>query len=319
MSENSPLIPPGEPPAEGTAYEPQDIRPIPDTAINDILKAELKAETMAYEGDESRTKAVQNRDVERNWKQAFHDHEDEDKQVLDNLESAKPINFKKRRRLHKQLDQSASSVGAINDKWNSDNKKTVEQFREDFPDKDIPYDAYPDDSSEQAASNKRAEIYDKRASRLEDWAGLLHDHPIGGDFLKAHPGIEITPQSLVRMEDDAEALELEISGYEEQAGKGLGDYMSTVLGGRTEEAGNGPVQEEITDIYELLKQAGNAKSDQWQQCATKLLDAVDAVDALHKELSYDFNIKPRRNQLGLMRKLLDDVRDELGGEPGPTA
>ena len=329
MSENSPLIPPGEPPAKGTevpggqdpggqapaqaetaAYEPQDIRPIPDTAINDILKAE----TMAYAGDELRTKAVQNRDVERDWKKALHDHDDEDKEAkeaLDSLESPQ-LNFKRRRQLHEQLDQSPASADAISDKWTSDNKKTVEQFREDFPDQDIPFDAYPDDTSEQAASNKRAEIYDKRASRLEDWAGRLHDRPVGEDFLKAHPGIEVTPQSLVRMEDDAEALELEISGYEEGAGQGMGDYIGALVGGRAENS-DGPSQREVGEIYEMLALVGKDKGDQWQQVSTKLLEAADAADALHKELTYEARIKPLRNQLGLMRKLLDDVRDELGG------
>lgn len=296
MSENGPLIPPGEPPAksseapggqdpggqapaqaETAAYEPQDIRPIPDTAINDILKAE----TMAYTGGELRTKAVQNRDVERDWKKALH-------------------------------DQSPASAEAISDKWTSDNRKTVEQFREDFPDQDIPFDAYPDDTLEQSASNKRAEIYDKRASRLEDWAGRLHDHPIGEDFLKTHPDVEITPQSLVRMEDDAGALELEISGYEEGAGQGMGDYIGALVGGRAEN-GDGPSQKEVGEIYEMLSLVGKDKGDQWQQVSTKLLEAADAADALHKELTYEARIKPLRNQLGLMRKLLDDVRDELAG------
>jgi hypothetical protein len=321
MSENGSLISPGEPPAkssealggqapaqvETAAYEPQDIRPIPDTAINDILKAE----TMAYAGDELRTKAVQNRDVERDWKKALHDHDDEDKEALDSLESTK-LNFKRRRQLHEQLDQSPASADAISDKWTSDNKKTVEQFREDFPDKDIPFDAYPDDTSEEAASNKRADLYDKRASRLEDWAGRLHDHPIGEDFLKEHPDIEITPLSLVRMEDDAETLELEISGYEEGAGQGVGDYIGALVGGRVENS-DGPSQKEIGEIYEMLALVGKDKGDQWQQVSTKLLEAADAADVLHKELTYEARIKPLRNQLGLMRKLLDDVRDELAG------
>ncbi|HEY5152652.1 MAG TPA: hypothetical protein VII55_01635 [Candidatus Saccharimonadales bacterium] len=54
---------------------------------------------------------------------------------------------------------------------------------------------------------RRAEAYDRRADRIEEWAEILHDHPLSIEFKKAHRPEQFQPKALVRMEDRAKSLE----------------------------------------------------------------------------------------------------------------
>lgn len=46
--------------------------------------------------------------------------------------------------------------------------------------------------------------HEKLADRLEDWAGVLHEHPVSDAFKEAHPGVDFSPETLVQLEDSVE-------------------------------------------------------------------------------------------------------------------
>jgi hypothetical protein len=60
---------------------------------------------------------------------------------------------------------------------------------------------------------ERAKFYDERAKRVEEWAGVLHDHPVSQAFLEAHPNIVISPEALVRLEDGIKKDEKRLTDY----------------------------------------------------------------------------------------------------------
>lgn len=45
-----------------------------------------------------------------------------------------------------------------------------------------------------------AERMDKEAGRIEEWAGILHEHPVAQEYIEAHPEVSFTPEGLANFE-----------------------------------------------------------------------------------------------------------------------
>jgi hypothetical protein len=63
-----------------------------------------------------------------------------------------------------------------------------------------------------------AEVADRKADNLENWAAILHDHPVSEAYQQAHQTISFNPQSLSKLEgraevsrEEAEALDKELT------------------------------------------------------------------------------------------------------------
>jgi len=103
-----------------------------------------------------------------------------------------------------QDHDKAESV-AYAGKWQreqaADNRASAERERNAPPRKKYPgYEpvgpAFYDHDYEASA-----ERYDNAADKIEDWAAILHDHPVSEDYKQTHIGVDFSPVGLSRSED----------------------------------------------------------------------------------------------------------------------
>jgi hypothetical protein len=301
-------VPVDQPASESTVVHPdinsdqsREPREKPDTVIGDIHKAE----TMAYAEGDFRTKAVANRDVEREPKELtekWSSLQDVTAQ-LDNPNGQ--LSRKERRRLTRQQealkDEVTSDATADIDRRRGAETATRSQFQEDFPEHFL------------STPENRAWFYDEQASRIGEWAGLLHDHPLSIEFKEARPGIQFQPKALVRMEDDAARMERRIEQYDSQHSSKIADDVMDVIEARgRHSAVYTPSEDPIKEIERMLTFANEATVERWQEITRKIENAAAEADEFYRGILEEVRVKPLRNQLAMTRNLLNDVRQEVG-------
>jgi hypothetical protein len=260
---------------------------------------EAKAEAMAYATKDFRGKAADNRVIEQTRSEGYdmvsglRDMTDQEPSSLHPL---------KRRQYQKRLEAANEAYLDFRHDNNDPDLAADRQAHKDIPEFQDSLDPAEEQSRALNAfpqtthrkPEERAEAYDRRADRIETWAGALHDHPLSVEFKKAHPGIQFQPKALVRMEDKLQTLKREISDKEQDT------YRETaeVVKGMT----NPPRW--------LLQDAESA--DRHQQITTALINQAKTLDAFYNGRIDELRIQPLRDQLAMTRNVLNDVRREVG-------
>lgn len=265
-----------------------------------------RAHDMAIAGDELRTKAVADRNIKRNYDENMAKL-DESHRGLSDLNDEKPSNRRERKEIEKRREELLAerdfhyeTVMKEDGHWDI-NGSAERQFAKDFQHEGM-YMAFPSGDPE-----TRAKHYDERASRVEEWAGILHDHPVSEAFREAHPGVDITPESLVYLEDETTWLKLELEGLDHDGRAVSHDVKSILRGSR------GTLSESsIQKIQELLPLASKERDDEWEKLTAALHESAAAIDAFKVNLAKEVRSGPLQNKLAMAKKLLDDVRRETG-------
>jgi len=306
----------GEPIVVHTEPQPdeaQEVSAVPDAAINDIHKAE----TIAYATKDFRGKAADNRVIAQKQDEG-HDMAtgigDISREEPSHLRPLKHKEHQKRLRAAQeaywgfQEDNTKADLAA--------DAQAIEDIPElrDIPDLEAELGVSPEFASifsgpPHWSPEVRAEAYDKRADRVEKWAGLLHDHPLSSEFKKAHPGVQFQPKALVRTEDVAEALEQEINHNRAIYPGALGQAVGSMLGGNR---GDRWVTSQMKELNRLLHWAGKEEVEEYEVLVRNLRDDAEKIAQFQQRLFDQQKTEPLRDLLVTTRNLLNDVRREVG-------
>lgn len=298
----------------------------PDTRVEDVSKAE----SMAYASDEFRTKAAKNRaHTERqhlNYVE-INDADDafKERPVRTSFEGPFKSRARKqwsedRQRLRDRYDKAEkrkSELSDMDDEMREEAEADAETLgnitqKHGFPDEAILF-----------SSTGREDFYDEKAAAIEEWAGILHEHPVSDAYLASHPGVEITPKSLVQMESQEIVLEKQIKDLEKRThSKSEEIYGTTYYNAKTllddgsrRYGGQPPAQE----IFDMVKEADKDKATKWEELLGNLDKIAAELTDFHKELIDEVKIQPLRNQHALIKNLLNDVYTGKASEDGEVA
>jgi len=267
-------------------------KPPKSSPVDDVDTARVEA---AHE-DDSRTKAVENRDVVRPVTELL----EADKRLRSSPDTG-PMARWRLKRERDRLDKKANQHYSRGRREVLDTE-TRAQFNEDFPE-------LADDPVYKRSPNDRANYYDKQAARIGDWAGALHNHPLTAEFTEAHPGVEFEPKRLVQMEDAASRIEREIERLERTKTSDTGDAIFEAVAPLHGDATSEERQEMSHilrgDIDEVLYEELHAMEDAGEALAKR-------YDTFYKGLLNTIKIPDLRNQLAVTQNLLNDVRREVG-------
>ncbi len=313
------------PPAEAeTEFRPREEEPT--TRIKDIHKAEA----MAVESDEFRSKAAASRKL---GKERFQSPEllAADVALDEAFDAPEPPRYRPfARRQHVQDIKDARwafwvAKDVQRHEYTAANETAERTAEADF----VRVNGVEFGFSYLRNPEMRAKFYDDRAAAIEEWAGILHDHPVSEAYLADHPGLEITPESLVRMEVDEMNMERVLTSQEYrvaqggQAGTRLNAIGYELRHMVRSERGNGMIHPDATrqrqELKELLSNADAAAVQEWETIVSQADRIGDRILRLHAKLLEEIKIKPLRNQLTLTRTLLDDIYSGRASETGKTS
>lgn len=270
------------------------------------VQDESKAETMAYEETDFRSKAVANRKIS-DGSEEYGGKLDEIHQLDDKLYHKPPQQFSGLQRL-KMMSKRAKAGEELYHIGNDDERRTEDErdtaqktFRQDFPDFNEQPLSLADKIIITESDQERAAYYDKQASRIGDWAGLLHDHPLSAEFKKAHPGIQFQPKRLVRMEDEVEALQHQIENKEQVHTDIMSMHIRKAFEGR-----------ENIGLQRLVRRTSSEKANEYEDRVQALLRSAEALDEFRDGLIEEQVTEPLRDRLVMTRNVLNDVRREVG-------
>lgn len=157
---------------------------------------------------------------------------------------------------------------------------------------------------------ERAAAYDRFTDRIETWAGVLHDHPLSDEFQKANPGLQLQPETLVRMEDSAKILEQEIEEYEATTHPGsLGHEIYTVLENTDEGTA---AANQMKQLKQLVIMASAEDIQEYHTLKEDMNSTATKLSELQRRLFDQQRIQPLRDQLAITRNMLNDVRRAVG-------
>jgi hypothetical protein len=140
----------------------------------------------------------------------------------------------------------------------------------------------------------RAAFYDKRAERVEAWAGILHDHPISQTYMESHKGVDLSPDGLVRLEE----LNQRLAERNQQDNELAEDEAEdTIKLGETPEY-----------LAYMLEAADRVTYDDYQRIQSELATVLADKAQLIKKLYKAANIDPTNNQIALSQALLEDIK-----------
>jgi len=149
----------------------------------------------------------------------------------------------------------------------------------------------------------RAKMYDRQAEQIEAWAGILHDHPVSEAFTQAHPEVEITPESLMRMEIE---LDRDRSGLEHADSHW---YIPDV-----KLAGRDPHKDNNSIAKELLALADEATGEEHDKLRSDLEISIKALQDFYVSVNEKVRIQPLRNKIAVVEGFLEDIRSGRSSE-----
>lgn len=156
---------------------------------------------------------------------------------------------------------------------------------------------------------EKAKKVDERAERKEDWAGIMHEHPVSDSYKEAHPDVDFDPVSLIRLEDDSK-WELEGADAFEKKGKELSGLYVT----------GGILTGENHSLESLMYDVATSQEE-----LTKLQDRFDnliknpettlgQLSDFYNEILQEAVIKPLRNKANVTKAMLEDIRSGQASE-----
>ena len=156
------------------------------------------------------------------------------------------------------------------------------------------------------------EEYNATAHRLEEWAGILHDHPVSEAYKAAHPLFEITPQILLNMEDFSITDSDKADRYEEESKEIAGfDVLSGLVG----EDSTG--LESLLNELRVLRDDGMQYTDRWNKLKDSRDTTLGEIADFYREVLQEAKVKPLRNRVNATRSILDEIRSGRASEELP--
>ena len=241
-----------------------------------------RAKAMAEAGDDFETKAIQHTEASNHESEARNEYREA-------LRSKIPEGLSHRK--HRAAERARREViNTASDKIRNAQEENIQMVDTGFDDlRGTPELQYID-----YEPAKLANAYARRAARIEEWAGILHDHPVSEAYLADHPGLEVTPASLVQLEDERAEAEEEARSIEDRI--------------------NRTGVEDADRAEKLLKGASDTQLEQWNKLTTERERITQEMRQLLTSLAKESLITPRRNRAALTAKLLDDVRSGRASE-----
>ncbi len=273
---------------------------------------EAKAEVMAHAEDDFRSKAAANRaqdaSVGKIIKRAIevHDVEKDLQKAPQQFSGLQRLGMKgKRARLYGEMQE-------IVEKDLEHELGNRRAFQHDFS-----AERHPDGPGRYAdkmgQASDRAKYYDQQASRIGDWAGILHDHPLSEEFLKTHSEIpsdpEEAPKILVRLEDNAVALERIIARNDRHSRNTFRAELSAL---HMDEGQLGVASPQVQEFNQLLNHATPDEAEEYLDIVQEMHSSAKALDDLHDRLYDRLETDPLREQVVLIGDILHDVRQAVG-------
>jgi hypothetical protein len=267
-----------------------------------------RAYDMAHASDDFRTKAVDSRQLEERKKSIPNELVAALNARSDFDDMPKPsVLHPLARRQHeaearqKQIDvRDAREIEDVRSRsYNAANRVAIDTAESDYEKVDDgaffqPSLVHPED---------RAKFYDVRAEAIEEWAGILHDHPVSPEYIAAHPDVDFTPQGLLRMEAKQIRLGRELKSVEERIKKEIGFVRLQV-----DATGyNPPNPNGIKEVRELLAEADEEQAKAWDGLIAEAGEASSQMTDMHKKLLEEVRVNPLQRQIGQIEQVLNDV------------
>lgn len=153
---------------------------------------------------------------------------------------------------------------------------------------------------------------DKRADRVEKWAGALFDHPISVSFRDQHPEVSFTAESLAKLDEETEQ-KLEEANKLAKILPGIhpGNVLEDFISGR--------FREEMESVYGELDRpswrkipdnAVEVNTEKWKEYRSLLGNPETTLQQLKdfwEEVVVKTRVEKVREQVASERSLLDDV------------
>lgn len=262
---------------------------------------------IALQEDEFRTRARENRDVDR--PPAEKVRIDEIDALLETGEVGRISTWLLRKERSDLEEIYHGSTYVRSEQRAADNDRAYQQFKRDFPD--------ADENLLLTSPGRRAEYYDERAERIGAWAALLYDRPLSDDLKKAHSQVHLKPRHLVRMEDEAAAANRRAKQLENTRGHSF--WL------RVEIALDSSHSTDTAEVEKLLKEANDPDFDKsWDALKGELTSKSNELDDFHDRLIQEVRIPALRRKAAETQAILDDVRRAVGipttsEEPAKTA
>ena len=253
-----------------------------------------KAWDMAKAGDKDRTKAVANRNLTRERVDL-----NEQWATIPDVPRYRPIKYRRALNRH---DKALDKLSNLRDRERAEEQAAKADFGKDIYAKEMEAlwkQRFSGKRIEFGDDDKdRAELYDKRDKRLEEWAGILHEHPVSQAYHETHLGVTISPESMVSLEDSikADLEELEASKKDAEA----------LFGMMLEQKPEDPNVSALAN--ELLDRCKSSDNAEYQRIETDIQTAQAAKVNFFKKLYDTTEIAPRKNEIALWQALLDDVK-----------
>jgi len=292
---------------EDSAGVPSEGPDHPYTREDDVEKARVMAEAE----NKFRTKAAENRAILQPSEEELRV-----KEITHQLRTAHPKSMSAigRWRLGRERDRLREAyTGPVYRRAEEERTQANEEAAREFV-RDFPFDADdPDTSLTKTNPGDRAQWYDERASRIGDWAGALHDHPLSDEFKAEYEGFQFAPRMMVRLEDSVTRGERELERLEEQL------LSESIIGGDIHNAVNGlssnDARRERDEISRMVATAGQEApelDDQREALRAEGEALAERFDEFRRHLIEEVEIPKVRNSNALTRKFINDVRREVG-------
>jgi len=151
------------------------------------------------------------------------------------------------------------------------------------------------------------EYLDQKAELIENWAGILHDHPVSQKYQDEHPEIQFTPRNMAGVEQYAHSIESQIRFIEEQLtdkSKGLESIFNGISYiGRPD--GNYP----ILDLVSQSRQSEDTEyADEWDRLQHDKTTTVQQFLDFYARGIEKFVTDPLRTEAACLRIIPNEIK-----------
>lgn len=178
--------------------------------------------------------------------------------------------------------------------------------------------------------DSQARYADSTAEAIEEWAGILHEHPVSEAYKEAHSGIDFEPRALkdldrARFEREREAELYEFIAYKLETGanKSTFDEYNGERRMPSYEEERAHTVEGILFSRRLGYNAAYTDSNlqlEWHDLETNPDTTIAQLCDFHAKLLREYVVPRAQNQANVIKSLLEDVRSGRASEsPEPSA
>lgn len=154
-------------------------------------------------------------------------------------------------------------------------------------------------------SRIQAGYSDRDAEKWEEWAGILHDHPISDEYKAAHPEVNFEIRSLVRLEQGA-AEDDRLANIFESHAKDLEEH-GYMANSRHMGSMNRGIHELIIDM-EHEAEDGRDYEGEWDKLRTNPNTTLGELGRFKADLVRKTEVTKYRNRANVVKALLEDIR-----------